>query len=429
MFRKLIFTLLMMVFLFPSLNAQTSFDKVETFQINEVNTRGLSSKNNGTSEEFDYGEFTAFGCFMLMAGEKYPHQSLQYKVQTWYNPNDEIWKKTGVEPNYETWKRAITSLVYSDWQNPEDGTWHHTYLTAEDFRFMRDSLPELIEVRMGGSIEIRAYEGENGTLNGYHTYPAGEIPPYAFDKTYNIKKLNKKRQYRVVLLPKNTTSIGEYALANIIDLYLEDEKFFNDNFSTVSRFWDDNYDGYINLKNLKGLKTIKEGAFHNTISTRVYLPENLEYIGKNAFNSDIIKDRPINTNLDSIVVTSATPPIIEENSFGEKFKMAKIVAPSKKYYLNYKYDKQWGLSNKLTYFGYVSPNPIDIRLDKEMLIINIKTDATETGVVSCFQEGKKVSDIELTTGNNTVHLNPKMEYKISVEEEEFNLKPYKVNTK
>lgn len=97
--------------------------------------------------------------------------------------------------------------------------------------------------------------------------------------------------------------------------------------------------------------------------------------------------------------------------------------------MNYKNDKLWGLSKNLTYFGYVSPNPIDIRLDKGKLIINIKDDATETGVVSSFQNEKKISDIELNTGNNTVNLNPQMEYKISVEAEEFNLKPYKVNTK
>lgn len=197
----------------------------------------------------------------------------------------------------------------------------------------------------------------------------------------------------------------------------------------AKRFWNDLFDGYIYLSNLKNLKTIKDNAFVNTISTRIYLPENLESIGENAFNSDIIKDRAINTNLDSIIVTSATQPKIAENSFGMKFKDAKIVAPSKKYYLNYKYDKQWGLSKNLTYFGYVSPNPIDIRLDKGKLIINIKDNATETGIVSCFQDGRKVSDIELNTGNNIVNLNPKMEYKISVEAEEFNLKPYRVNTK
>lgn len=210
-----------------------------------------------------------------------------------------------------------------------------------------------------------------------------------------------------------------------------DDSFHNDSGNpdkpNAKRFWNDLFDGYIYLSNLKNLKTIKDNAFVNTISTRIYLPENLESIGENAFNSDIIKDRAINTNLDSIIVTSPKPPIIKENSFGDKFKNSIVYLTDKELYNKYKMDDNWGLSKSLTYFGYVSPNPIDISLDKGKLIINIKDDATETGVVSCFQDGRKVSDIELNTGNNIVNLNPKMEYKISVEAEEFNLKPYKVN--
>lgn len=428
MIKKLLFTLLFGMFVFPLVNAQTSSMKIETYKIDNVSTRGLNNNTKG-DETFDFGD-SQFGTAMLMSGEKYPHESLQYKVQTWYDPNDECWELYGVEPNYETWKKSILIISYSDWQNPEDGTWHHTFLTAEDFKFMRDSLPNLHSVRMRDNIEIRAYKGENGTINGYYEYPDNEIPPYAFDKSYNNKKLNKKPQYSTIILPKNIISIGEYAFANIIDIYLDSQEQWDESFHSPNpRFWDDEYDGYIYLSNLQNLKTIKDNAFVNTISTRIYLPENLESIGENAFNSDIIKDRLINTNLDSIIVTSSIQPKIAENSFGMKFKDAKIVAPSRKYYLNYKYDKQWGLSKNLTYFGYVSPNPIDIRLDKGKLIINIKDDATETGVVSCFQDGRKVSDIELNTGSNIVNLNPKMEYKISVEVEDFNLKPYKVNTK
>ena len=438
MIKKLLFTLLFGMLVLPLINAQTSSMKIETYKIDNVSTRGLNPNTKG-DEEFDLGDFHYFGTTLIFMGEEYPHKSITQRIKEFWNPNRyEIFYKVGLEPDYELWKRSITDIIIQDKQNPEDGTWHHTYLTAEDFKFMRDSLPNLYEVRMCGDIEIRGYKGENGTLNGYHEYPDGELPPYAFDKSYNNKKLNKKPQYKTIILPKNITSIGEYALANIIDLYLDSEEQWDDSFHNGSgnpdkpnakRFWNDLFDGYIYLSNLKNLKTIKDNAFVNTISTRIYLPENLESIGENAFNSDIIKDRAINTNLDSIIVTSATQPKIAENSFGMKFKDAKIVAPSKKYYLNYKYDKQWGLSKNLTYFGYVSPNPIDIRLDKGKLIINIKDNATETGIVSCFQDGRKVSDIELNTGNNIVNLNPKMEYKISVEAEEFNLKPYKVNTK
>lgn len=436
MIKKLLFTLLFGMLVLPLANAQTSSMKIETYKIDNVSTRGLNPNTKG-DEKFDLGDFPYFGTTLIFMGEEYPHKSITQRIKEFWNPNRyEIFYKVGLEPDYELWKRSITDIIIQDKQNPEDGTWHHTYLTAEDFKFMRDSLPNLYDVRMYGNVEIRGYKGENGTFNGYHEYPDGEIPPYAFDKSYNNKKLNKKPQYKSIILPKNITSIGEYALANIIDLYLDSEEQWDDSFHNGSgnpdkpnakRFWNDLFDGYIYLSNLKNLKTIKDNAFVNTISTRIYLPENLESIGENAFNSDIIKDRTINTNLDSIIVTSATQPKIAENSFGMKFKDTKIVAPSKKYYLNYKYDKQWGLSKNLTYFGYVSPNPIDISLDKGKLIINIKDDATETGVVSCFQDGRKVSDIELNTGNNIVNLNPKMEYKISVEAEEFNLKPYRVN--
>lgn len=430
MIKKLLFTLLFGMFVFPLVNAQTSSMKIETYKIDNVSTRGLNPNIKG-DEEYDLGDFPYFGNALIFMGEEYPHKSITQRIKEFWNPNRyEIFYKVGLEPDYELWKRSIQCIIIQDKQNPEDGTWHRTYLTAEDFKFMRDSLPNLNDVRMYGNVEIRGYKGKNGTINGYYEYPDNEIPPYAFDKSYNNKKLNKKPQYKSIILPKNITSIGEYALANIIDLYLDSEEQWDESFHSPNpRFWDDEYDGYIYLSNLQNLKTIKDNAFVNTISTRIYLPENLESIGENAFNSDIIKYRPINTNLDSIIVTSSIQPKIAENSFGMKFKDAKIVAPSRKYYLNYKYDKQWGVSKNLTYFGYVSPNPIDIRLDKGKLIINIKDDATETGVVSCFQDGRKVSDIELNTGSNIVNLNPKMEYKISVEVEDFNLKPYKVNTK
>lgn len=429
MIKKLLFTLLFGVLVFSLVNAQTSSMKIETYKIDNVSTRGLNPNTKG-DEEFDLGDGPGWGNTLIFAGEYYPHRSIIQRIKECWNPdpNSEFWNEYGLEPDYEIWKKTIDNIIIQDKQNPEDGTWHHTYLTAEDFKFMRDSLPNLNDVRMYGNVEIRGYKGENGTLKGYHEYPDGEIPPYAFDKSYNNKKLNKKPQYKSIILPKNITSIGEYALANIIDLYLDSEEQWTETFhSSKPRFWNDSFDGYIYLSNLKNLKTIKDNAFVNTISTRIYLPENLESIGENAFNSDIIKDRAINTNLDSIIVTSATQPKIAENSFGVKFKDAKILILNKEYYSNYKHDKQWGLSKNLTYFGYVSPNPIDIHLDKGRLIINIKEDATETGVVSCFQNGRKIDGIKLDNGNNVINLNHKMGYKILVDDEEFNLKPYKVN--
>ncbi|MUT99734.1 MAG: hypothetical protein EP145_12180 [Bacteroides uniformis] len=58
--------------------------KIETYKIDNVNTRGLNPNTKG-DEEFDLGNGPGWGSAMIMMGEKYPHESLQYKVQTWYN--------------------------------------------------------------------------------------------------------------------------------------------------------------------------------------------------------------------------------------------------------------------------------------------------------------------------------------------------------
>lgn len=266
MIKKLLFTLLFGVLVLPLANAQTSSMKIETYKIDNVSTRGINPNTKG-DEEFDLGDFPYFGNTLIFMGEEYPHKSITQRIKEFWNPNRyEEFYKVGLEPDYELWKRSVNGIIIQDKQNPEDGTWHHTYLTAEDFKFMRDSLPNLCHVRMCGNVEIRGYKGENGTINGYYKYPDGEIPPYAFDKSYNNKKLNKKPQYNTIILPKNITSIGEYALANIIDLYLDSEEqfdytFYNDSGNpdkpNAKRFWNDLFDGYIYLSNLKNLKRLR----------------------------------------------------------------------------------------------------------------------------------------------------------------------------
>lgn len=160
MIKKLLFTLLFGMLVLPLANAQTSFMKIETHKIDNVNTRGLNPNTKG-DEEFDLGDFPYFGNVLIFMGEEYPHKSITQRIKEFWNPNRyEIFYKVGLEPDYELWKRSIQCIIIQDWQNPEDETWHHTYLTAEDFKFMRDSLPNLDEVRMCGDIEIRGYKGE-----------------------------------------------------------------------------------------------------------------------------------------------------------------------------------------------------------------------------------------------------------------------------
>ena len=106
MFNKLLFTLLFGMLVLPLANAQTSSMKIETFKIDNVNTRGLNPNTKG-DEEFDLGKGPGWGSAMIMMGEKYTHESLQYKVQTWYNPSEGYWDEYGIEPNYEDYKKTI----------------------------------------------------------------------------------------------------------------------------------------------------------------------------------------------------------------------------------------------------------------------------------------------------------------------------------
>lgn len=110
MIKKLLFTLLFGMLVLPLANAQTSSMKIETYKIDNVSTRGLNPNVTEGDEAEDSGDGPVFGSTMIMMGENYPHQSLQYKVQTWYNPNDVEWSKYDVEPNYETWKRVLEVL-------------------------------------------------------------------------------------------------------------------------------------------------------------------------------------------------------------------------------------------------------------------------------------------------------------------------------
>ena len=106
MIKKLLFTLLFGVLVLPLANAQTSSMKIETYKIDNVSTRGLNPNTKG-DEEFDLGNGPGWGSAMIMMGEKYPHESLQYKVQTWYNPSEGYWDEYGIEPNYEDYKKTI----------------------------------------------------------------------------------------------------------------------------------------------------------------------------------------------------------------------------------------------------------------------------------------------------------------------------------
>jgi uncharacterized repeat protein (TIGR02543 family) len=81
-------------------------------------------------------------------------------------------------------------------------------IDARDVKFMRDAMPFLTELDLSGVIVV-AYEGEGGTSpQGYQSYPANEMPQYAF---YNGSNGIAKAFLTSVKLPAGLTSIGERA--------------------------------------------------------------------------------------------------------------------------------------------------------------------------------------------------------------------------
>lgn len=129
---------------------------------------------------------------------------------------------------------------------------------ARDFRLIHDSLPLLEELDMTET-EIVAYQGNLGTVFPYRdtsiSYAANQLPAYGFWRLTN--PLSKPGFHRFKM-PKNTTSIGDYAFYNCTKL---DTMILSDSVKSIGAF-----------------------AFQNcSVLTTVFLPEGLEYIGESAF--------------------------------------------------------------------------------------------------------------------------------------------------
>jgi uncharacterized repeat protein (TIGR02543 family) len=84
-------------------------------------------------------------------------------------------------------------------------------IDARDVQFMRDSIPNLMELDLAGA-SVLAYSGTAGTRYGSnYTYPANEMPQYSF---YNSSSSIAKTSLLSVKLPAGAMSIGSYAFSN-----------------------------------------------------------------------------------------------------------------------------------------------------------------------------------------------------------------------
>ncbi len=221
-------------------------------------------------------------------------------------------------------------------------------IDARDFKTLRDSMPKL-ELLDISNTEIVAYSGNEGTYGNYYsTYPANEIPQYAFYKSntytptktlYSIILPNTAKSIgysafqlcaglNEIVVPNAVTSIGSYAFSQcsglktislsskitkisynafdgctgITDLVLPDSLVTVDNdafvnctnlknvtlgssLKTVGYNMFQNCTSLSNVVFSKALKTIGIGAFRNTGFTAITLPETITKLDSYAFSS------------------------------------------------------------------------------------------------------------------------------------------------
>jgi hypothetical protein len=80
---------------------------------------------------------------------------------------------------------------------------------------MRDSMPYLISLNIGGATIVE-YTGTEGTIEGTHiTYPANEMPQYSF---YNQQTGEENTMLSSVVLPENLITIGIAAFSYCYEL-------------------------------------------------------------------------------------------------------------------------------------------------------------------------------------------------------------------
>jgi len=150
-------------------------------------------------------------------------------------------------------------------------------LDATDFRFMRDSIPNLeyLDIRQSG---IVAYRGNMGTGGSYTiSYPEATIPQHAFSINYSS---NDVMALKSILLPTSITSIGGGAFEYCYKL---DSIKIPDSVTSIGDFAFESCKGLKNIVLSNSLTDIGQ-IFGNCVSlTTVIIPNSVITIANYAF--------------------------------------------------------------------------------------------------------------------------------------------------
>src|ERR1035437_9402799 len=155
-----------------------------------------------------------------------------------------------------SYSAGTLSILVSSFSNSVTNLTITGTLDSRDFVIIRDAMPQLQVLDLSG-VNIQAYYGTEGTYPwGYNSFPANELPMYAF---YNPNGGSQTYNLKTIKLPDTLTSIGSNAL-----------------------------NGCYNLTTLtipSGVTSIGDNAFQSCNAlTSISIPNTITTIGNGAFN-------------------------------------------------------------------------------------------------------------------------------------------------
>jgi hypothetical protein len=151
-------------------------------------------------------------------------------------------------------------------------------MDARDFRYLRDNLVALKSLDLS-EVVIIAYQGSEGTANGYMLYPNDEIPLYAF---YHPERYQGNKSITNIVLPNSAKVVGEFA-------FMDCSSLMNVKYSDSIEFIGDyGFSKCISLKEIRLSSNIRQLGNYSfsgcTNLETVILSDSLRIIGDNCFD-------------------------------------------------------------------------------------------------------------------------------------------------
>jgi uncharacterized repeat protein (TIGR02543 family) len=184
----------------------------------------------------------------------------------------------------------IYHLPHADTLRYVEGIENSTHLTltgiidARDIAFIRDSIPNLVELDLSGTTIVE-YNGTEGTSPwGSLSYPANEMPQHSFYKYNSSTGISTgKTSLTSVILPDGLKTVGYNAFAGCSNLTRINIP------AGVTSIGNDAFSGCSNLISLNipaGVTSMGNSAFSGCSKLyTVTLPTGLDSIGNSAFSS------------------------------------------------------------------------------------------------------------------------------------------------